>query len=83
MNTKRQNRELPRDLVEEILVRLAVKPLFRFKSVSKLWRSTIESRLFGERHWLKRSHDQLAVASIYAVKPATGWFQQILSPSSL
>ncbi|VVB10915.1 unnamed protein product [Arabis nemorensis] len=75
------NQHLPHELVEEILVRLVVKSLFRFNSVSKLWRFTIKSRCFVERRCLKRSHDQLAF--IYAVKPAIPWFQQILSPASL
>ncbi|EFH68887.1 predicted protein [Arabidopsis lyrata subsp. lyrata] len=39
---------LPHDLVELILQRLPVKPLLRFKSVSKNWKSTIESQRFQE-----------------------------------
>ncbi|KAG7591282.1 F-box associated interaction domain, partial [Arabidopsis thaliana x Arabidopsis arenosa] len=41
---------LPHDLVELILQRLPVKPLLRFKSVSKNWKSTIESQRFQERN---------------------------------
>lgn len=33
----------PHDVVELILEKLAVKSLLRFKSVSKQWKSTIES----------------------------------------
>lgn len=45
---------LPHEVVELILERLAVKPLLRFKAVSKQWRSTIESRFFQERQLLHR-----------------------------
>ncbi|EOA39032.1 hypothetical protein CARUB_v10011604mg [Capsella rubella] len=41
---------LANDLVEEILMRLPVKSLMRLKSLSKQWRSTIQSRSFAERH---------------------------------
>ncbi|CAA7039209.1 unnamed protein product [Microthlaspi erraticum] len=38
------------DVIEEIFMRLPVKSLFRFKSVSKQWRCMIESRSLAERH---------------------------------
>lgn len=79
MDAKAQNRQLPHDLVEEIFVRLPVKSLFRFRSISKLWRSTIMSRYFGERHCLKRTQNQLGSVSV--VKQA--WFRNILSPLEL
>lgn len=42
---------IPHDLVvEEILEKLPVKSLLRFRTVSKLWRTEIESRRFQERH---------------------------------
>ncbi|XP_010476016.1 PREDICTED: putative F-box/kelch-repeat protein At1g13200 [Camelina sativa] len=41
---------LPIDVVEEIFLRFPVKALFRLKSLSKQWRSTIGSRSFAERH---------------------------------
>ncbi|CAH2037970.1 unnamed protein product [Thlaspi arvense] len=41
---------LPKDVVEEIFLRLPVKALIRLKSLSRQWRSTIESRSFTERH---------------------------------
>ncbi|KAG7542233.1 F-box domain [Arabidopsis thaliana x Arabidopsis arenosa] len=37
------------DVVENILERLSVKSLLRFKAVSKQWNSTIESRYFQEK----------------------------------
>ncbi|XP_010481134.1 PREDICTED: F-box protein At1g11270-like [Camelina sativa] len=42
--------ELPQDVVGEILEKLPVKSLLRFKAVSKLWRREIESRRFQKRH---------------------------------
>ncbi|KAJ4909699.1 F-box protein [Raphanus sativus] len=41
---------IPQDVVQEILIRLAVKSLLRFKAVSKTWRTEIESRTFHDRH---------------------------------
>lgn len=42
---------IPHDVVvEEILEKLPVKSLLRFRAVSKLWRTEIESRRFQERH---------------------------------
>ncbi|KAL0671796.1 hypothetical protein Bca4012_034500 [Brassica carinata] len=38
------------DLLEELIVRLPIKSLGRFKSVSKGWKSTLESKWFVERH---------------------------------
>uniref|UniRef100_A0ACD5WQ34 Uncharacterized protein n=1 Tax=Avena sativa TaxID=4498 RepID=A0ACD5WQ34_AVESA len=46
--------ELPEELVLEILVRLPVKSLRRFKCVSKAWRTTISDPSFISSH-LKRS----------------------------
>ncbi|KAJ4881272.1 F-box/LRR-repeat/kelch-repeat protein [Raphanus sativus] len=46
---------LPHDVVELILERLPVKSLLRFKSVSKQWKSTMESRSFQERQSKKQS----------------------------
>lgn len=40
---------VPDDLEEEILLRLPLKSILRFKSVSKKWRSIMESRSFAER----------------------------------
>ncbi|KAK9724785.1 hypothetical protein RND81_05G098100 [Saponaria officinalis] len=47
-----QPRELPHDLItQSILTRLPVKPLVRFKSVSKHWYSTISSPYFALAHF--------------------------------
>ncbi|KAL9240526.1 hypothetical protein vseg_014734 [Gypsophila vaccaria] len=47
-----QQRDLPHDLItQNILTRLPVKPLVRFKSVSKQWYSTISSPQFGLAHF--------------------------------
>ncbi|XP_010412944.1 PREDICTED: F-box/LRR-repeat protein At2g43260-like [Camelina sativa] len=40
--------DLVPDLVEEILVRLPFKSILKFKTVSKQWRSILESRSFAE-----------------------------------
>ncbi|XP_047087710.1 putative F-box protein At1g12855 [Lolium rigidum] len=42
--------EMPDDLVSEILVRLPVKSLLRFKSVCRTWHTTICSRSFISMH---------------------------------
>ncbi|XP_010495227.2 PREDICTED: F-box/LRR-repeat/kelch-repeat protein At1g09650-like [Camelina sativa] len=46
--------QLPHEVVEQILEKLAVKSLLRFKAVSKQWRSTIESQFFQGRHLTHR-----------------------------
>ncbi|RID78353.1 hypothetical protein BRARA_A01193 [Brassica rapa] len=45
---------LPHDVVELILERLPVKSLVRFRSVSKTWKLTIETRRFQERQLIHR-----------------------------
>ncbi|KAL7116607.1 hypothetical protein ACP275_03G014900 [Erythranthe tilingii] len=45
---------LPKEIMEEILCRLPVKPLSRFKCVSPSWRSLISSKQFIKTH-LQRS----------------------------
>ncbi|XP_074281683.1 F-box/kelch-repeat protein At3g23880-like isoform X2 [Silene latifolia] len=46
-----QQTELPIDLISEmILTRLPIKSVFRFKSVSKLWYSTLSSSRFAFTH---------------------------------
>ncbi|KAF8101214.1 hypothetical protein N665_0208s0009 [Sinapis alba] len=37
------------DLLEEIFLRLPLKPILKFKTVSKQWRSILESEMFVER----------------------------------
>ena len=41
---------LPKELESEILLRLSVKSLFRFKTVCKNWQSLIRSPLFKTRY---------------------------------
>ena len=45
---------IPHDVVELILERLPVKSLLRLKSVSKMWKHTIETRRFQERQFVRR-----------------------------
>ncbi|CAH8347398.1 unnamed protein product [Eruca vesicaria subsp. sativa] len=40
---------VPEELEEEILLRMPLKSILRFKTVSKRWRSILESRSFAER----------------------------------
>ncbi|CAA7045868.1 unnamed protein product [Microthlaspi erraticum] len=54
MKLTRHEPGLPHDVVELILERLPVKSLQSFKSVSKQWRSTINSQSFKERQSLCR-----------------------------
>ena len=49
MDTKKKNL-LPHELMVEILLRLPVKSLIRFKSVSKPWRSLISDTHFTKSH---------------------------------
>ncbi|KAF8095771.1 hypothetical protein N665_0323s0037 [Sinapis alba] len=41
------------DVVEEILVRLPIKSIIRFKAVSREWRSTLESSRFADRRRMR------------------------------
>lgn len=45
---------LPHDVVELILERLPVESLLRFRSVSRNWKSTIDSQRFKERQLICR-----------------------------
>ncbi|KAJ0264380.1 F-box domain-containing protein [Hirschfeldia incana] len=50
--------EIPNDVMEEIVIRLPVRSIARFQTVSKHWESVITSRDFGERHMThQRSKD--------------------------
>ncbi|VVB05892.1 unnamed protein product [Arabis nemorensis] len=41
---------IPLDIVEEIMLKLPVKSLVRFKAVSREWRGAMESKCFEEKH---------------------------------
>ncbi|XP_024011865.1 F-box protein At5g10340 [Eutrema salsugineum] len=72
MPTKRKRSlvtvNIPDDVVvEEILEKLPVKSVLRFRAVSKLWRREIESRRFQERHL--KHQEKSREPSILVVKP--------------
>ncbi|XP_012857568.1 PREDICTED: F-box/kelch-repeat protein At3g23880-like [Erythranthe guttata] len=46
---------LPEEIIEEVLYKLPIKSLLRFKCVSKRWRSLISSRRFAKEHLKKKS----------------------------
>ncbi|KAI3454322.1 hypothetical protein Pfo_010985 [Paulownia fortunei] len=53
---------LPNEIINEILVRLPVKSLLRFRSVSQLWLQLISARQFARQHnWLQSHDDRLKV----------------------
>ncbi|KAF8087081.1 hypothetical protein N665_0600s0028 [Sinapis alba] len=54
------------DLLEELLVRLPIKSLGRFKSVSKEWKSILESKCFLEKHLsLQKSSSTRKILTAY------------------
>ncbi|EOA37401.1 hypothetical protein CARUB_v10011290mg [Capsella rubella] len=59
---------LPHHVVERILEITPVKPLVRFKAVSKQWKSTIECRMFQERQLKHRQqsgdHPDILMVSV-------------------
>ncbi|XP_054786085.1 F-box/kelch-repeat protein At3g06240-like [Prosopis cineraria] len=68
-SSKRRRREhkkfLPEEVIGEILLRLPVKSLLRFRCVSKSWHSLISSPLFAELHFQRspgRTHRILVTA---------------------
>lgn len=75
---------LPHDVIELILERLPVESLRRFRSVSKKWRSTIDSPSFQSRQLnlrrQSRGHDLLFVA--YYEDPPDDVAQHALGSSS-
>ncbi|XP_021296129.1 F-box protein CPR30-like [Herrania umbratica] len=50
MATESSNRDWPDDLLIEILVRLPVKAIIRFKCIGKTWRSLFETPSFVSQH---------------------------------
>ncbi|VVA98778.1 unnamed protein product [Arabis nemorensis] len=51
------------DLVEEIFLRLPLKSILKFKTVSKQWRSILESKMFTERRMsIQKSHRKILAA---------------------
>jgi F-box interacting protein len=55
---------LPQDLVDDILSRLPVKSLIRFKCVSKAWHALITSRQFATSHFQKSSQNPKVLVMI-------------------
>lgn len=53
--TKPIKSHIPEELIEEILINLAVEPLLRFKCVSKSWRRLISDKSFAKAHLQKSS----------------------------
>ncbi|KAL8499061.1 hypothetical protein ACS0TY_022141 [Phlomoides rotata] len=47
---------LPHDIIENILLRLPVNYLIRFKSVCKLWEATISDPRFAETHLIQNKN---------------------------
>ncbi|KAJ4883550.1 F-box protein [Raphanus sativus] len=60
---------LPDDLVELILEHVPVKPLLRFKSVSKKWKLTMDSPRFMERHLIRRKQLRGPDVLIFSISP--------------
>ncbi|KAK7842549.1 f-box/kelch-repeat protein [Quercus suber] len=54
---QRRNYIIPNDLVEEILSRLLVKSLMRFKCISKAWHTLISSHQFAKSHFQRASQN--------------------------
>ena len=53
---------LPREIVDEILSRLPIKSLLRFKTVAKSWNNTISTKEFVKAH-LKNSTMNMILAN--------------------
>ncbi|XP_057434711.1 F-box/kelch-repeat protein At3g23880-like [Lotus japonicus] len=59
--------DMDRDLIIEILLRLPVKSIVRFKAVCKLWRSLISDPLFASLHF-QRAAPSLLFADSHAIR---------------
>ncbi|XP_074283752.1 F-box/kelch-repeat protein At3g23880-like [Silene latifolia] len=67
-NAMTKQSHLPNDLIiQEILTRLPVKSILRFKAVSKQWYSTLSSSNFANAHLVKSpfSHPSAAVNTLF------------------
>ncbi|CAA7045835.1 unnamed protein product [Microthlaspi erraticum] len=62
-----EEKNIPQEILEEILVKLPVKSLSRFKAVTREWRGTIESTYFVEKHVLYQKSLGGSQASIMAL----------------
>ncbi|KAJ0542531.1 putative F-box domain-containing protein [Helianthus annuus] len=65
-------KNLPLEIIEQILLPLPTKSLFRFKSVSKTWNSLISSPHFIKTHFLQTHHTTQLIAlsttgSLYSI----------------
>ncbi|CAA7045836.1 unnamed protein product [Microthlaspi erraticum] len=62
-----EEKNIPQEILEEILVKLPVKSLSRFKAVTREWRGTIESTYFVEKQVLYQKSLGGSQASIMAL----------------
>lgn len=54
----------PHDIVDDILVRIPVKSLMRFRAVSREWRRTLESKYFVEKHRRYQKSRQARIVTV-------------------
>ena len=64
---QQQSYTIPNDLVEEILSRLPVKSLMRFKCISKAWHTLISSHQFAKSHFQRASQNPNLLMLIFMV----------------
>ncbi|KAJ1298773.1 hypothetical protein BS78_01G479600 [Paspalum vaginatum] len=60
---------LPRDELEEVLLRLPSKPLARLRTISHSWRSLISAPHFVAEHARRCEADSLLVVPVYTASP--------------
>ncbi|XP_076944666.1 putative F-box protein At1g32420 [Bidens hawaiensis] len=51
--TEKENNSFPSDIIEEIVLRLPIKSILRFRSVSKPWLSRISDQSFSKLHFTR------------------------------
>ena len=61
---KRRGVNIPHEIVEEILVKVPVKSLVRFKGVSKEWIETIEWKMFVDKHTKSPGEGQARIVTV-------------------